>query len=776
MILTCYPKHMYRQMEGFILSGQSYESGGHLVLNLYGQSDLGSFLVTINHFRNYFFAESKLPSTFKHLDGTGVVKIECKTQSELKIKANQFFEQGVRTFEADVRPLERFLMDHELYAQVKISGPSVMKNGLITFVDPKIEKGHHYPQCKIMSFDIETGKDGRLYSLAYSYQSKGFKEDRVFMLGDGSSTDEVHFCVTEKQILQAFQVATIRLDPDIITGWNVVGFDFHFLEKKARQLHFPLHLGRGAKALDMYQNARGEWSTNIEGRVIIDGPWALKSNFFSFPSYKLNSVAKSVLGVGKDIDEDDVYNKWDEIERRFREDKMALARYNLLDAQLVLGIFKETRLMDLLLNRSLISGLLIERVGGSTAAFDHFYLPQLHQHGYVAGSVADVEWMKQAQGGFVFDPEVGVHENVLVMDFKSLYPTLIETFCIDPLSHALRSENPLTTPTGLKFSRDFHILPAKISELLKIRAEAKSQKNIQLSQAVKILMNSFYGVMGSSGCRFYQESLPDAITGSGQWFLKTVKAFLEDLGLKVLYGDTDSIFVQLKFSPGEGDNYHFYKKQGEDLVIQVNQFLFEKLKKDFDVVSKMEIQYDKFFKKLILTSTRSEGHGAKKRYAGLMIKESSGKCLEEMVLTGMEYVRSDWSELARNFQFELIRRVFYGEDLSVFIEQTIKDLLDKKLDQSLVLSKRLTKPLQEYVKNIPPHARAAKLLFEKKGILKKNSLYVITLRGAIPTELPHEDIDYDYYIERQLAPVADSILSLFGKSFEAYRSPQLSLF
>ena len=764
---------MHKQIEGFILSGFSIDRDDRLILKIFGQSDAGSFLVIIDQFQNYFFVESKQSISMKNLDGTWVEKILCRNQSELKAKKKQFEDQGLRTFEADIRPLERYLMDNEFYAQINITGVAELINGLLTFYNPNIEKGHYYPECKVMSFDIETGKDGRLFSLAYSFRSKNLIEDKVFMLGAESSTDEILFCPTEKKILEYFQAATKRLDPDIFTGWNVIGFDFHFLEKKSKQFKFPLVLGRGNRPLEMYQNARGDWTMNLEGRVIIDGPWALKTNFFTFPSFKLNNVAKDVLGVGKDIDEDEVHDKWEEIERRFRDDKLALGRYNLKDAQLVLDIFDKTKLLDLLLNRSLISGLLLERVGGSTASFDHFFLPPLHAYGHVAPNVADVDFMKQASGGFVLNPKVGVHENVLVMDFKSLYPTLIETFQIDPLSRAERSINPLKTPKNLSFSRDHHILPGKITELLKRRAKAKAEKNTNLSQAIKILMNSFYGVMGSSGCRFYHEDLPEAITGTGQWLLKTVISFLEELGLNVLYGDTDSIFVQMKTVNGQFDDY---KNEGEILVKKVNQFIFAKLHVDFNVTSQLEIQYDKFFKKLILTSTRNEGAGAKKRYAGLMLKETSTGIIEEMVLTGMEYVRSDWSLLARNFQFELIRRVFYGEDLESCIDQTLKDLEAKKYDKSLVLSKRLTKPIAEYIKNIPPHAKAAKILFEKTGVLKKSSQYIMTLRGAIPVELPHEDIDYEYYINRQLIPIADSILSLFGQSFEEFRSPQLSLF
>jgi len=764
---------MFKQIEGFILSGFSSDRDDHIILKLYGQSDAGTFSVIIDQFQNYFFVESKQANSMKNLDGTWAFKVMCRNQSELKAKKKQYEDQGLRTFESDIRPLERYLMDHDFYAQVNITGEANYLNGIITFTNPKIEKGQYYPKCKMMSFDIETGKDGRLYCLAYSFRSAALIEEKVFMLGAESSNDEIISCSSEKQILEFFQAATKRLDPDIFTGWNVIGFDFHFLEKKSKQFKFPLYLGRGNRPLEMYQNARGEWGMNLEGRVVIDGPWALKTNFFTFESFKLNNVAKDVLGEGKDIDEDEIHDKWEEIERRFREDKISLARYNLKDAQLVLEIFDTTKLLDLLLNRSLISGLLLDKVGGSTAAFDHFFLPALHDYGRVAPNVADVNFMKQAKGGFVLNPKVGVHENVLVMDFKSLYPTLIETFCIDPLSQSERAVNPLKTPEGLSFSRDHHILPGKISQLLKLRADAKSDKNAHLSKAIKILMNSFYGVMGSSGCRFYHEDLPEAITGSGQWLLKTVITFLEELGFIVLYGDTDSIFVKLKTSHGLYEDYH---SEGDDLVKKVNLYIFEKLQLDFDVVSKLEIQLDKIFKKLILTSTRNEGAGAKKRYAGLMLKGTPTGIVEEMVLTGMEYVRSDWSLLARNFQYELIRRVFYDEDIEVFIEQTLKDLEAKKHDAFLVLSKRLTKPIDEYIKNIPPHAKAAKILFEKTGIIKKSSQYIMTLRGAIPIELPHEDIDYDYYIDRQIAPIADSILSLFGQSFEKFRGHQLSLF
>ena len=438
---------MQTQIEAFIFKGSSFDYDNQTVIKLYGQSNQGSFLVTINQFRNYFFVESKQPTSLKSLDGYWVTKVECATQEQLKTKCDEFASQGLKTFESDIRPLERYLMDHNIYAQINISGSSYMKDGLLTFENPKITPGNFYPEYKIMSFDIETGKDGRLLSLAYSFRSKTINEDRTIVLGQGVETPDVKFAMKEQGLLDFFQTAVKRLDPDIFTGWNVIGFDFHFLDKKSKELKFPISLGRNNRPLDMFQSARGEWHVKIEGRVVIDGPWSMKMNFFSFESFKLNHVAKELLGEGKDIDEDETFDKWGEIERRFREDKMALARYNVMDATLVLDIFEKTKLIDLMMTRSFISGMLIERVGGSTASFDHFYLPSLHDAGVVAPNVHDIGWAKQSKGGFVLNPKVGIHPNVLVMDFKSLYPTVIRTFLIDPLSRFHRHIEPLKTQT-----------------------------------------------------------------------------------------------------------------------------------------------------------------------------------------------------------------------------------------------------------------------------------------------------------------------------------------
>jgi DNA polymerase-2 len=277
-------------------------------------------------------------------------------------------------------------------------------------------------------------------------------------------------------------------------------------------------------------------------------------------------------------------------------------------------------------------------------------------------------------------------------------------------------------------------------------------------------MNSFYGVMGSYGCRFYHPDLPRAITGTGHKLLLGSKEYLEKNNLKVIYGDTDSLFVMLNdMSDNNGE------AQGKIIVEDLNRYWNSKLKNDFNVESYLELEFEKHYRKFIITPARGADIGAKKRYAGLLFK--NGK--ENIEFVGLEFVRSDWTKLAKEFQIELYQKVFDGAEVEDWIREVIKNLKDGKFDDKLIYRKRLRKDVDDYTKNVPPHARAAKLLNEPRDII----YYAITQRGPIPIELKHNDFDYEHYIEKQLKPISDSVLSLLGKSFDdIVGNDQLSFF
>jgi DNA polymerase-2 len=476
----------------------------------------------------------------------------------------------------------------------------------------------------------------------------------------------------------------------------------------------------------------------------------------------LETVAQEMLAEGKTITSD--RNKVEEIERLFKEDKKSLAEYNLKDALLVTSIFRKSGLIELSVSRSQLSGLLMDQLGMMTAAFDHFYLPKLHRAGYVAPNVEDIEATEHAAGGYVMEPAPGIYDNVIVLDFKSLYPTIIQTFKIDPLSRLLSDIDTIETLNGYKFSSTQHFLPDFITGLIEQRNIANKKKDKQLSQAIKILMNSFYGVMGSFGCRFYHPDLPTGITGTGHKLLLGSKDYLAKNGYKVIYGDTDSLFIKLKEGEGENASEH-----GKRLAKQLNKYWREKIKKEYGLKSYLELEFEKYYRKFIITPARGSELGAKKRYVGLLAENGE----EKLEFVGMEFVRSDWTQLAKEFQVELYNRVFHNKDIEDWLKDFVLKVKNGEFDEKLVYKKRLRKDVEDYTKNIPQHVKAARLLPEATGTV----YYVITKRGPIPVELKHNDIDYDHYIEKQLKPIADSVLSLLGKSFDSFvESDQMSFF
>jgi DNA polymerase-2 len=763
-------------IKAFILTGEWQDIKGRNILKFIGVADKSSPVeIIITNVKPVFFIEREVTETglkiiyrrkpvkLKNFYGQDVDALYFNTERDLKIAAEELNKNGIRTYEADIDPVRRYLMERFLNAQIKITGKAVDKGQLVQFVNPEIEECDFSPHFKIASVDIETGAGNRLlYSIAVHLSNLGDEEKKVFMVGEGKNDELVDFFPSEKELLQSFIAWFNEKDPDIIIGWHVIGFDLMFLEAKCKELYIPFEIARRNGKVTLRSSKGGGYFASIYGRVVIDGPQSLRSSFFTFEDYKLETVAQELLREGKTISPDE--NKVAEIERLFVEDKKKLAEYNLQDAMLVTEIFKKSGLIELSVRRSQLSGLLMDQLGMMTAAFDHFLLPRMHRKGYVAPNVKDLETSDHAAGGYVFDPKPGLYDNVIVLDFRSLYPSIIQTFKIDPYSRIFSGKDTLITPTGYRFSSTHHFLPDFISRLIEQRNNAKQKKDKQLSQAIKILMNSFYGVMGSYACRFYHPDLPSAITGTGQWLLLRSKEYLERKGYKVVYGDTDSLFVKLPETIND-----FSPEDGEKIVNDLNTYWKSRIKNDYNLESFLEIEFEKYYRKFIITPARGGESGAKKRYAGLLKTGTE----EKIEFVGLEFVRSDWTRLAKEFQVELYERIFYGREVKNWIKEVVKRVNSGEFDDKLIYRKRLRKNVEDYTKNIPQHVRAAKMIDQNSGTI----YYVITKRGPVPVELKHNDIDYQHYVDKQLKPIADSLLSLIGESFDSIvKTGQLNIF
>jgi DNA polymerase-2 len=645
--------------------------------------------------------------------------------------------------------------------------------GRRVLTNPSVRSAAYRPRFTSLSLDIETGPDDEIYCIGCHFRSREGKESGAVHMVDpggdcGRCSDSAGYRILsypdEPGMLKGALEGILRQDPDLILGWNVIGFDLDRLERAFQRAGLPFSIGRDGSAPRCFQKQSGVRSADISGRIVLDGPQVLRAGFFRFENFTLDTVAHELLGTGKTISGDK--DKVAEIRRLFSEDKQALADYNFQDCRLVSRIFEASGVDLQFLTRSLLTGLRLDKAGMSVAAFDFFYLPRLHREGLAAPDTADIEATEHAAGGYVFTSDAGRYDQVAVFDFRSLYPSIIRTFCIDPLARLTAAENPGPTPAGISFNRSRSILPDLIGDLIERRSEAKAAGDRALSQAVKILMNSFYGVMGTPGCRFYHPDLPNAITGSGQWILKRTAAFFRELGYRVLYGDTDSVFVQLK----EEQTASADSAAGE-LARQANRYFDDLLKKDFGAQSYLSLEYEKLYDAFFLPPMRSGGEGARKRYVGRLA--GSG----EIEFRGMESVRSDWTELAAEFQRELFRRFFDHDEIPRWLRTLTEEVLAGDRDGQLVYRRRLTKHSREYTKSAPPHVRAARMLDPDEQLNIRSVEYLMTPEGPVPLELRPGSIDYAHYIEKQMKPIADGVLPFLDTSFdEIISGKQLELF
>ena len=717
--------------------------------------------------------------------GRPVLGLYCRHYRHLLRLEKRLREHGIDVYEADIRPPERYLMERFITAPVAFTGtPAPDDPALLLAAHLKPAPGYR-PRLRTVSLDIETTMHGELRSIGL----EGCGQRQVYMLGppngDPTRLDfDFEYCDTRLALLEKLEAWMTLHDPDAIIGWSVIGFDLRVLHEHAERLRHPLRIGRGGTSMEWRTNAKASnerearYFAGLPGRLVIDGIEALRSATWSFPSFSLEHVAQSLLGEGKAIDHP--YDRMASIDRMFAQDKPALALYNLKDCELVTRIFEKTDLMAFLLERASVTGLAADRSGGSVAAFEHAYIPLMHRLGRVAPNIGDVPGA-DSPGGFVMDSRSGLYDSVLVLDYKSLYPSIIRTFLIDPVGLVAGLEEPEADSVpgfrGARFSRTRHCLPGIVKRVWEDREAAKRAANQPLSQALKIIMNAMYGVLGTTGCRFFDARLASSITMRGHEIMHRTRALIEERGYQVIYGDTDSTFVWLGSAHADVDALRI----GQELVGHVNGWWRAHLSEELGIDSALELEYDIHFRRFLMPTVRGSIEGSKKRYAGLAGTPGGG---EEIVYKGLETVRTDWTPLAQQFQQGLYGRIFRREPYEDYVRDYVACTLRGDFDELLVYRKRLRRPLQEYERNVPPHVRAARIaddfhIAQGRGAQYRNGgwiRYLMTTAGPEPMETLRSPIDYEHYVVKQLEPVADGILPFVGDSFARLTSPQGALF
>ncbi|MFW6234913.1 MAG: DNA polymerase domain-containing protein, partial [Spirochaetota bacterium] len=508
---------------------------------------------------------------------------------------------------------------------------------------------------------------------------------------------------------------------------------------------------------------------------------------------------QEVLGRGKHIAAGGGA-KMAELERLQREDPQAFCAYCLEDSQLVIDILARMQLDELTLIRACLTGMNFDYAWTSIPAFERIYALELIRRRVVpprtstaAGAVTG------AAGGTVLDPVPGLFANVLVFDFRSLYPSIMRTFNIDPLVFARtpqtavrttqRLVHPLdhpgddeaptvagdfpnspdstavTAPNGASFSREPGILPTLLAAYFEARTRAIAANDTAAAFVYKILMNSFYGVLGSGNCLYGHSALAGAITGFGKLCLLFARDWFEARGFRVLYGDTDSVFV----SAGGEDR----SAVADRLAAELNAELSAKIDAEYGVESFIEIRSDTIYRRFLLPRLRGGGRrehtGADKEPVRGRAKGYAGReaVTGAVQIKGMEAARSDYTALAKRFQTELLELVFTdasAEAIDAYVRGLFAALTRGDLDAELVYHKMLRRPAEEYEHAAPPQVRAARAAgwTRRRGRIS----YLMTVAGPEPVDAHQSAIDYAHYAEHQLRPIWDSVAEAadFGDS------------
>lgn len=771
-------------MRGLILQPTYRVRNGVPVVQLYGRLEEGpGFLVEDDRFRPYLFVHTRdvdaVPRQaalaieiggLQDLMGDPVARVSVERPGDVPALRDRLRDAGARALEADLRFPYRYLIDHGLRAGIEIEGEPLpfegIDSGIVRFSNPKLRHADVRPELRVLSIDLETPRDA---SSIWSVALAGCGAEEVHLVADAPVEGGIVHA-DERALLTGVARRIRELDPDVVTGWNVVDFDLKVLGERLRARAVGEPIGRvpGEMRFETDRGFTRQGRAEIPGRAVLDAIGVVR-DAIRLPDYRLETVAQALLGRGKRIDHE-APDAAQEIARLYAEDREALVAYNLEDARLVLEILEKEGLLDLTLERSLLSGMPFDRVGASVASFDRLYLPELRRRGVVAGSVSDVRDGGPIAGGAVLSSVPGLFRNVAVLDFKSLYPSLIRTFQLDPLAHAHATsqgvEDPIVAPNGARFDRGDAILPGILDQFLASRDDAKARGARHADQAIKIMMNAFFGVLASPGCRFFDPEVANAITGFGQQTLGWTRDILESDGLRVLYGDTDSVFVELS----TGDSGAAAAEEAEAVRARVQERISTRVTDEYRVEPKLLLELEYVLDRFFLPRVRGGRGGSKKRYAGWR----EGKLL----VVGLEAVRRDWPEVSRRLQQGLLERVFTDRESMPFVKEIVDRVRSGELDRELVYVKRIRKgDVASYTRTTPPHVQAAKKVEGFSGGIIR---YVVTAEGPEPV-LPGRDlpprIDHEHAVEKLLRPIADAILPEVGGSFdEAVGNPrQLNL-
>ncbi|KAI1854600.1 hypothetical protein JX265_007530 [Neoarthrinium moseri] len=621
----------------------------------------------------------------------------------------------------------------------------------------------------------------------------------------------------EAEILSFFLAQVDVVDPDVIMGHQLEGVDYSILLNRLHERKTPQWSRLGRLRRSVWPQSIGKVGGNvfaerqiIAGRLLCDlANDAGKSVMFKCQSWSLTEMCSLYLGGEKrrDVDNEAALKTW-------ATEKTGLMDYIThmeADTHYIAALALRTQILPLTKVLTNLAGNSWARTLTGTRAERNEYilLHEFHRNKYIVpdkqvfrGKVkADDENEEEAsdtkkkdkyKGGLVFEPEKGLYDKfVLVMDFNSLYPSIIQEYniCFTTVDRAGMSDDDDAVPE-VPTDQTQGILPKLIATLVSRRRAVKSNmkdKNATPEQlatwdikqlALKLTANSMYGCLGYTKSRFYARPLAVLTTFKGREILRSTKDLAESNSLQVIYGDTDSVMINANVN-----SVADALKVGQEFKKAVNERY-----------RLLEIDIDNIFRRILLQ--------AKKKYAAInLIEVPGGKWEEKMEVKGLDMKRREYCGLSKEISSRILNDILSGDDTEVSIQRIheyLREISAKMREHTIPVQKyiiftQLGKAPKEYpnADSMPQVQVALREIARGKNVRRGDVIsYVVTgdskstsepvaKRAYTPQDVMKNDsglkVDVEWYIGKQIFPPVERLCANITGTSTSQLAEQLGL-
>jgi DNA polymerase I len=683
------------------------------------------------------------------------VKVYCRNPNETAKLARvlRAFEGVKECLEDEVRLSMRYLIDnnvvpcgwHEVEAAEEKNTMGIRADKVYgAKAPPLLLEQSEVPPLRVLSFSMT----------CYSREGTP-KPDRnpviIISTVTGNGVEKQFVAdekINDKLLIEEFVSYVQEFDPDIIVSYGANKVDWPYLTERCRTLKMKLNIDR----------AHTEPHTSVYGHVSLTGIANIDLADFvdEFPRVKVKNLLNmadhlGVMKIGQRtiIEDIDFAEYWDDKHKRG-----SLTQFSLDNARSLKGVSE--LLLDFAMQLSSLVGLPLDHVMTAAVGFrvEWFLIKHAQKIGELIPKRVEQPYRPYA-GGLVLKPQAGLHENIAVLDFKSMYPNIMITYNLSPDTYVAPKEQ---VPASGVFEapeakHKFRKAPPGfykeiLTYLIGVRGEIRGKmKNLNpesveyrvldaRQKAVKVITNAAYGYAGWTGARWYIKPVAEAASAWGRHTIHTAIDMAETDGLKVVYGDTDSLFIL-----------------NDDRKVR-------ELKKEIEDKLGLDVERGEVYVRVFFTE-------AKKRYAGLRQDGS-------LDIVGLEVIRGDWAEVAKKVQehvLEIILKEKSSQKAVDYVQSVVDELRQRKVPfRDLIIWKTLTKPVEKYAVKAS-HVEAAKMLRDKGWRLTvgdKVGYVILAGEGRLYKRVKpylfaaYDEVDVNYYVTKQVVPAAARVLQFFG--------------